>query len=92
MTDQDIYTVTHKVGLLHDQLNRLYNELGLPADEVENEQKKADTKDYKLQANKVLGHWKSTNGMEATREKLIAGLREAGCIDAIEKLQEKHNW
>ena len=75
-----------------DQLTALFYELGLPDDEVENAQEKADTPDYKLQANKVLGHWKRTNGKEATREKLLQGLTAGKCIEAVEQLQDKYNW
>ena len=89
---QDIHTVTHKVGLSKDQLTALFYELGLPDDQVENAQRKADTTDYKLQANKVLGHWKKTKGKEATRGKIMYGLTEGRCTEAVEQLQDEYNW
>ncbi len=90
--DGDINTVALKIGLSNDQLTTLFCELGLSDTDVENARRTADTRDYKLQGKKVLGVWKSQNGGNATREKIIHALKEARYNEAVETLQNKFKW
>ena len=69
----------------------MYQELGLKEYEIENAARNADTTDYQLQGDKVLYHWRSTKGREATKGEILKALNEAGLTDAREKLAEKWN-
>ena len=81
--------VTHKSGLTRNQLTNLYQELGLKANEIENAERNADTNDVQLQAYKVLHHWRSTKGGEATKGAILKALKECEYKEAMDELIKK---
>ena len=89
LSDKDIHDVASKAKLCHDDLQHLFWELGLESHEIEVAQRLDDTRDFKLQAMKVLKSWKSKCGGEATRKAVISALQECDLKEAKEILEQK---
>ncbi len=89
LTETDILTVTHKVGLSRDQLRTLFMELKISDNDVENAQRCADSLDYKIQGNKVLLQWIRMTGKKATRRSIVDALKKCSWTDAAEQLMSK---
>ena len=89
MSDKDIFDITNKTKLLHSDLHNLFSELGIEDTDVENAERIADSRDFKLQAKKVLKMWRTKNGRNATRKAVIDALMECGLVEAKEILEEK---
>ena len=89
VSDKDIFAITYKTKLEHAELHYLFAELGIDDADVENAERMADTKDFKLQARKVLKMWRTNNGRNATRKAIIDALTECDLIEAKEILEEK---
>ena len=89
MSDTDIVDITCKTKLLHAQLHHMFNELNIHAADIENAERSTDSRDFKLQANRILKMWRSSNGRNATRRRIINALIECGFIEAKEILEEK---
>ena len=89
VTDKDIFDITSKAKLQHADLHNLFSGLGIDDTDVENAERIADTKDFKLQARKVLKMWRTKNGQSATRKAIIDALTECDLIEAKEILEEK---
>ena len=91
VSDKDIRDVTSNAGLQNSDLEDLFVELQLQADEIENAKRLADTRDFKLQAATVLRFWRQTNGSAATKQAIINALEECQLYDAVDILNEKWN-
>ena len=89
VTDDDIRDVANKAELTHADLHHLYGELKLLHSEIEQQERIADTKDFMLQAERVLTFWRQKNGKEATRDKLMTALQECKLNRAKEILEER---
>ena len=89
MSDKDILDIASRTKLQHADLHNLFLELGIDDADVENAERMADSRDFKLQANKVLKMWRTSNGRNATRRAVINALMECGLVEAKEILEEK---
>ena len=89
MSNKDIVIITSKAKLQSDDLHNLFSELDIEDTDVEKAEKMADSRDFKLQANKVLKMWRTKNGKKATRKAIINALTECNLIEAKEILEEK---
>ena len=91
VSDKDIRDVASKAELTHAELRHLYGELELSQADIENQERMADTRDFMLQAEHVLKHWRQKTGKEATKEKLLDTLQECKLNRAKGILEEKWN-
>ena len=89
VSDKDISAITYKTKLQHAELHFLFYELGIADADVENAKRMADSKDFRLQANKVLQMWRTKNGKNATRNAIIDALTECDLKEAKEILEEE---
>ena len=89
MSDQDIQDVANKAELTRPQLLNLYTALKVTESDIENQERIADTRDFKIQAQFVLRHWRQINGESATRKVLLEALQECGYIQAKQILEKK---
>ena len=89
VSDKDISDITYKTKLQHADLHHLFSELGIDDADVENAERMADSRDFRLQAKKVLKMWRTKNGRNATRRAVINALIECELIDAKEILEKK---
>ena len=89
VSDKDIGDVIKFARLQHSNLENLFVELGLKANEIEKAKKNADSSDIKLQAASVLRSWRRSRGNSATRRTVITALKECRCNEAEKILQEK---
>ena len=91
MSDKDISDVACEAELTYAELHHLYGELELSDADIENQERISDTKDFKLQAERVLKHWRQIKGMEATREKMLNALKECKYERAKAILEKRWN-
>ncbi|XP_072016289.1 NLR family CARD domain-containing protein 4-like [Amphiura filiformis] len=89
VSSSDINDVVYRAKLGRDQQQHLFRQLGIPSPDVENAERRADTRDFKLQAIKVLESWRQTNGEKATRRAIIDALKECGFIEAEEIIEKQ---
>ncbi|XP_072016999.1 uncharacterized protein [Amphiura filiformis] len=89
VSDDDIYNLASNAKLSRDQLRHLFQKLGLVETDIENAYRRADTRDFKLQAISVLQLWRQINGLRATRQAIIDALKSCGFIEAKEILEKK---
>ena len=89
VSDKDIRDVAMKIGLKRDDLHKLYGELLLTLSEIEKEERNADTKDYSIQAVRIISFWREKNGKEATRKKILDALQMCNHNKARQMLEEK---
>ncbi|XP_072020841.1 twitchin-like [Amphiura filiformis] len=89
VTDSDINDVACKAKLQHNQLKHLFNELHIGKANIENAERIADTKDFKLQSNEVLQTWRQINGKNATKQSILEALTKCNLIEAKEILLVK---
>ncbi|XP_072015334.1 uncharacterized protein [Amphiura filiformis] len=89
LSRKDINNVADKAKLGRDQLKHLFIELDIPSSDIANAERRADTRDFKLQAIEVLQFWQQSNGEKATRNEIINALEECGFIEAKEILEKK---
>ena len=89
VTNKNISDITNKTKLEHKDLRKLFTELDIDSNDVENAERTADTRDFKLQAQKVLRMWRENNGRRATRRRILDALEECNFIDAKETLEKK---
>ncbi|XP_072016013.1 NLR family CARD domain-containing protein 4-like [Amphiura filiformis] len=89
VSDRDIKDVASNAKLLHDQLRHLFVQLGIKASDRENAERRADTRDFKLQAIEVLRSWRQSKGEKATRKAILHALRKCHLMEAREILVEK---
>ena len=85
----DIQDVARKADLTYAELHNLYGELGILQCDIENQERIANTKDFKIQAVHVLRYWQQTNGREATRMAILHALQECKYNRAKAILEEK---
>ena len=81
--------MANKAELTHAELENLYRALDIAQPDIENQQGIADTRDFMLQADRVLRHWRQKNGKDATRQKVLDALHECEYIRSKELLEEK---
>ena len=89
MSDQDIRDVARQAELTHSQLRDLYGELNVAQHDIENQERIADTRDFKFQAEGVLKHWRQINGGTATRKVILEALQGCRYNQAKEILKTK---
>ena len=89
MSDNDIRDVASRAELTHSELHHLFGELGISHADIENQERIADTKDYYIQADRVLQYWRQKNGKDATRQKVLDSLQECKYNRAKEILIER---
>ncbi|XP_072026918.1 uncharacterized protein [Amphiura filiformis] len=86
--DKDIRDVTSKAGLQNDDMVILFVELEIDAPNIERAQRIADTKDFQLQASKVLQTWRKKKGKAASKIVIINALEACKLKDAVEILKD----
>ena len=89
LSDRDIHDITTKTKLSHAQLHHLFHELDIADNDVENAERIADSRDFQLQANKVLKMWRAKIGNNATRRRIIDALTECSFNEGKAILEEK---
>ena len=89
ITQADITTTVRALSLV--ALQDLYEQLGLEPHEVEKAEENAGTKHTNLRAKSVLRLWLSRNGSDATRIKILLGLKKADHKKPMEVLCAKWN-
>ena len=78
----DLYEAIQPLG--QDELQRLYQELGIPQQDVEKAEASVGTKDTNLKAKAVIRCWKKRNGKIATLEALLHAITICGRIRTTE--------
>ena len=89
MSDKDVREVASKAELTYPELHHLYGMLDIAKSDIENQERIADTKDFTIQAQFVLRHWRQINGDRATRKVILEALTECGYSRANEILKRK---
>ena len=88
VSDKDIRDVARNAELTRAELENLYSVLEITQPDIENQQGIADTRDFMLQAVRVLKHWRQKNGKDATRQKVLDALHECEYKRSKELLEE----
>ncbi|XP_072027834.1 uncharacterized protein [Amphiura filiformis] len=89
VSDKDISDVANKADLAYEDLENLYIELEIKSADIDNAKRVANTLDFKIQATKVLEHWRKSSGSKANRKTILDALQECDLIEAKEILEEK---
>ena len=92
VSDTDIRCVAGKAELTRDDLHKLYGELDLTLAEIDRQERKANTRDYTLQAVHILSYWREKNGEVATRKTILDALHECNHVEAKQTLEGKYEW
>ena len=72
-----------------NELQELYQELGIAPEDVQKAEQNAQGPTVNLKAMAVLVWWKNSNPSEATRDTLLTALEECRFIDQKQKLEDK---
>ncbi|XP_072042592.1 uncharacterized protein [Amphiura filiformis] len=89
VSDNDINDIACKADLERHDLMHLFRELGMKGSAIENAERIADTRDFKLQSIRVLETWRQSNGEKGTRKAIVEALKECSLVDAKEILVNK---
>ncbi|XP_072016994.1 uncharacterized protein [Amphiura filiformis] len=91
LSDKDIIDVAYNASLAYEDIQTLYIKLNIDRADIDDAKRAADTLDFKLQATKVLEHWRNTNNIKATRRDILHTLQECDLLEANDILEEKWN-
>ena len=89
ITQADITTTVRELSIV--QLKNLYEKLGIEPQDVEKAEESSGSIDPDLRAKGVLRMWLSRNGRDATRIKILLGLKQLGQKKSLQALQAKWN-
>ena len=87
MTNKDITSLVDKLGFA--ELSRLYLELNLTDEEVEEAEAQARTKSKLDKAKAVFHKWQQKEGKAATKMALLQALKECKLINTMQNMQEE---
>ncbi|XP_072027710.1 uncharacterized protein [Amphiura filiformis] len=89
VSDKDIIDVAYEADLAYNDLEKLYLVLEIKTADIDNAKRFDNTQDFKLQATRVLQHWRKTNGSKANRKAILDALQTCDLNEAKEILEEK---
>ena len=85
LSNRDIRLLTKKADLEKEDWDNLFEELEISAADQDIGRRKADTKDFKLQASTILRAWRKRKGKDATKNVIIDALRKCRLTEVIWK-------